>query len=193
MDASRALRVGFLSMLSLVVACARSTRWPPGPDAWRDVRSDHCSFTLRMPGRPISQETRDPSGIRVTQYSVRLRPGYVYTALCALPVSPRKGETGEELVGKRFEAERQAVEKAGWTVRDARRLSIGTCPASELVTVDRAGVEFRTRFVWAGDRSFFLGTSGPERAGSAEIATTMFDSFHSPLCDQPSPETAPAR
>jgi hypothetical protein len=189
MDASRALQVGFLAMLSLVVACARSTRWPPDPDAWREVRSDHCSFTLRMPGRPRSQETRDPSGIRVTQYSVRLRPGYVYTALCALPANPPKGETGEELVRKRLDAERQAVEKAGWTVREASRLSIGACPASQLVTVDRAGVEFRTRFVWAGDRSFFLGTSGPERPGSAEVATTMFDSFHSPLCG----ETAPAR
>lgn len=174
-----------LSVLLLASACARSARWPPAPEAWREVRSEPCGFTVRMPGRARSRETKDPRGIRITQYAVRLRPGYVYTALCAVPVKARENESGETVVARRLEAERRAVEEHGWTVRDSRLLRVGTCPASELASVDPKGVEFRTRFVWAGDRSFFLGASGPAGAGGPETAAIMFDSFRAGACAEP--------
>jgi len=171
-------------LLVLASACATRARWPPDAKAWREVESAPCAFTLRMPGPPSVRAGADRYAIEVTQYAVALPPGYVYTALCASADTPRMGEEAERFVRERFESERGVVERQGWQVREARLLRIGSCPGSEVISVDPKGTEFVTRFVWAGDRSFFLGASGPSRAGSVETARLMIESFRSPLCGQ---------
>ena len=177
--------VAGLVALSAVVAGCAGTRpaWPPDPEAWHVVESSSCEFSLRMPGAPTEREGTDRRGIRIHEYAALVSGQYLHTALCASADEPRSGDAAEAFVRARLDFERQAIEQRGWQLREGRLLHVGSCPAWQLVSVE-GGIETSTRFIWAGERAFFLGAAGPAGdAATRRVADSMLDSLRSPRCE----------
>lgn len=169
-------------LLATVVGCAPSRAWPPSARAWKQVDSFQCDFVARLPGTPVLREWTEPKGVKVLEYAT-LSGQYQYMAECLSAGQVSRGETAESLVRARLQFEKDAVERQHWPLLEASLVPLGQCPGYRLISVNQAGLEVAIRYVWAGDRAFLLGASGPHGdPATATVRATLFESLRSKRC-----------
>jgi hypothetical protein len=175
-------RIAFVSvLLATLVGCARRG-WPPGASAWKQVDSFQCDFVARLPGRSVVREWTDPRGVKVLEYTT-VAGEYLYMAQCLSAGQARRGEDADALVRARLQFEKDSIDRQHWPILEATLVPLGKCPGYRLVSVNPSGLEVSTRYVWAGDRAFLLGASGPKgQQATATARATLFESLQSKLC-----------